>query len=161
MVSLGRERWEGEVREAYLQLAENPAVKVRRTLAASLGEMAKVIGEEHARKDLVGVWMGAIRCEEEQVRMKAVECMTCFVDALGEGQDVMRCKVVESLLDVWQKGQLKGWREREGIAKRLISLGKLIGNHSPTILKDLLMKALEDAVAYVREAAVSAVSMGE
>ncbi|KAF8078049.1 armadillo-type protein [Lyophyllum atratum] len=44
-LTLGRERWP-ELREVYLEIARNRTMKVRRTLAASLGELAKIIGQE-------------------------------------------------------------------------------------------------------------------
>lgn len=157
-LTLGRARWEGDVREVYLQLAENRAVKVRRTLAASLGVLANVIGEEHARRDLAGVWWDAIRSEEEEVRMKAVECAVVFAEALGEGGQA-REGIVEGLLQVWEEGVFGYWRERETIAKALVGLGSLVGRKVPAVMRGLLRKSLEDNVACVRDAAISAVSL--
>jgi hypothetical protein len=42
-LTLGKERW-GELRELYLELSTSLVVKVRCTLAASLGELAKILG---------------------------------------------------------------------------------------------------------------------
>jgi serine/threonine-protein phosphatase 4 regulatory subunit 1 len=153
-MTLGRARW-WELREVYLDLAENRAVKVRRTLAASLGELAKIIGEENASRDLVGVWWDAVRCEEEEVREKVVECIEVFVAALGcEARE----EVVRGLLTVWEEGVFRGWREREGVAKAFVGLINLVGRNNTTVLRGLLRNALEDHVAAVREAAVYAVS---
>ncbi|KAJ7905384.1 armadillo-type protein [Mycena olivaceomarginata] len=151
-LTLGRARW-GELREAYLEIAENKAVAVRRTLAASLGELAKIVGEDNAERDLMGVWWGAVRAGEEEVRDKALECVQVFVAALGKEP---RIAVVDGLLTIWQEGGFRGWRERKCIANALTDLAGLVGQDVPAILRGLLKKALEDGVAAVREAAISA-----
>ncbi|KAJ6455686.1 armadillo-type protein [Mycena sanguinolenta] len=151
-LTLGRARW-GELRETYLEIADNKQASVRRTLAASLGELAKVIGEENAERDLVGVWWKVVRSEEEEVREKALECMEMFVAALVQQP---RIAIVSGLLTIWEEGVFRGWRERKGIASSLPGLAGLVGHNVPAVLRGLLRKALEDAVAAVREAAISA-----
>jgi serine/threonine-protein phosphatase 4 regulatory subunit 1 len=152
--TLGRNRW-GELRDAYLEIADNREVSVRRSLAASLGEMAKIIGEANAERDLLGVWWDAVRSEEEDIREKAMECITAFVAALAKEP---RLVVVNGLLTLWEEGIFRGWRERKVIAKALTGLTKSVGHDIPKVVRGLLRKALEDSVSAVREAAVSAVS---
>ncbi|KAF7363346.1 hypothetical protein MSAN_00990000 [Mycena sanguinolenta] len=151
-LTLGRARW-GELRETYLEIADNREPAVRRTLAASLGELAKIIGEENAERDLVGVWWKVVRSEEEEVRERALECMEMFMAALGQQP---RIAIVSGLLTIWEEGVFRGWRERKGIANSLPGLAALVGHDVPSVLRGLLRKALEDAVAAVREAAISA-----
>ncbi|KAJ7109269.1 armadillo-type protein [Mycena epipterygia] len=151
-LTLGRARW-GELREAYLEIADNREVAVRRSLAASLGELAKIIGEENAERDLMGVWWDAVRSDEDEVREKVLECVEAFVAALGKEP---RMAVVGGLLTVWQEGIFRGWRERKCIAKALTGLSQSIGRDISGVLRGLLRKALEDGVAAVREAAISA-----
>jgi len=151
-LTLGRARW-GELRELYVVLSQDPSVKVRRTLAASLGELAKIIGTDNAQQDLLPVWWDDIACEEDgEVRLKAIECLGTFVDALGE----QKVAVVERLLSVWKAGILKGWRERQ------VAVGAFVGfigsiSENPSVIKGLLKEALEDGVAGVREAAIAIV----
>ncbi|KAF8212351.1 armadillo-type protein [Mycena galopus ATCC 62051] len=151
-LTLGRARW-GELRETYLEIADNREVAIRRTLAASLGELAKIVGEENAERDLMNVWRDAVRSEEEEVRDKALECVEVFVAALKQKP---RIEVVSELLTIWQEGVFRGWRERKGIASSLTGLTGLVGHDIPAVLRGLLRKALEDGVAAVREAAISA-----
>ncbi|KAJ6547456.1 armadillo-type protein [Mycena capillaripes] len=151
-LTLGRARW-GELRVAYLEIADNKEVAVRRSLAASLGELAKIIGEENAERDLMGVWWDAVRSEEEEVREKALECVEVFVAALRKEPQIA---VVSGLLTIWQEGVFRGWRERQGIARSLVGLTNSVGHDIPGVLRGLLRKALEDNVAAVREAAISA-----
>ncbi|KAJ7172587.1 armadillo-type protein [Mycena filopes] len=141
-LTLGRARW-SELRQVYLEIADNREVAVRRSLAASLGELAKIVGEENAERDLLGVWWNAVRSEEEEVREKALDCEP-------------RTAVVGGLLSIWEEGIFRGWRERKGIAGALTGLASSVGREIPVVLRGLLKKALEDGVAAVREAAVSA-----
>ncbi|KAL1687693.1 armadillo-type protein [Schizophyllum commune] len=150
-LTLGRERW-GAIRELYLHLADDCTTKVRRTLAASLGALAGIIGPENARQDLMVVWWDSIRCEEQEVRGKVIEAMEAFVDALGPCTE--RIEVVQSVLQVWDEGMLTAWRERETVAKSLIGVTRAIGQEDPKLVRSLLMKTLEDNVAAVRETAV-------
>ena len=150
-LTLGRGRWH-EIRELYLTLSENPSVKVRRTLAASLGEIAKIIGPEQAKEDLVRVWWSSMRAEESEVRLKAVESLTTFIPAL---EDAERSDILRELNgDVWSR--LKMWREREAVMKALGSWAAITGLDE-TVLRGLLRKGLQDTVASVREESVTAV----
>jgi serine/threonine-protein phosphatase 4 regulatory subunit 1 len=153
-LTIGRARW-GELRELYIILSRDPALKVRRTLAASLGELAKIIGPDNAQQDLLPVWWDCIKCEEDgEVRLKAIECVGTFVDALAE----RKAEVVEGLLDIWKAGTLRGWRERQVAVGAILAFTRSIGQEKAVVIKGLLTVALEDGVAGVREAAVSIVS---
>ncbi|OCH95039.1 ARM repeat-containing protein [Obba rivulosa] len=152
VLTLGRNRWT-ELRGLYLVLAKNPSFKVRRTLAASLGELAKIVGEEHAKNDLMGVWWASMRADEAEIRLKVVECLDVFVAAIGEAE---RREVIRGLESELTTGKLKTWREREDVAKKLEALVDIDG-FEHDVLRRLLLKGLEDNVAAVREAAVSAI----
>lgn len=153
-LTLGKERW-SELREVYLDIAANRAIKVRRTIAASLGELAKIIGGANAHRDLLSVWWDAIRCEEEEVRARAIDCAEAFISALGiKAGD----RILAGLIAVWDEGVFSGWREREGIAKTLVGLLDITSVVGHGHVVGLLRRALEDNAAAVREAAISAVS---
>lgn len=152
-ITVGRERW-AALRELYLELSLNSSLKVRKTLAASLGEMAKIVGPEHAKRDLMGVWWGSVRAGEGEVRLKAIECLDLFVGAVGEGE---REQILGGLVsEVWD-AKLKGWREREGVVRAIGEAAKKNGLEDAAVRK-LVMKGLRDPVAAVRETAVAAVS---
>ncbi|KAF8894561.1 armadillo-type protein [Infundibulicybe gibba] len=150
-LSLGRNRW-GDLRGCYLDLARNPSVKVRLTLAASLGEMAKIVGEDNVERDLLGVWKEAVRFDDETVRTRALECVGDFV---GVSNVTVQKTVARELLVVWEEGVLKSWRERDAVVKVLVNLATAIGKDIPPVILGLLRKALGDSVAAVREAGVS------
>ncbi|KAH7914982.1 armadillo-type protein [Hygrophoropsis aurantiaca] len=153
-LTVGRTRW-GELRALYLTLAQNRSVKIRRTLAASLGEMAKIIGPENAQRDLLGVWWDAMRCEEDsEIRIKAIESVPLFIEALGENKG--RDEILEGLLQIWEEGWLRTWRARDAVIKTLTSLA---GDPSkPQCIHGLLRRGLEDEVGAVRESTINAIS---
>ncbi|EKM55487.1 uncharacterized protein PHACADRAFT_184278 [Phanerochaete carnosa HHB-10118-sp] len=151
-LTLGRERWH-EIRELYLTLSQNPSLKVRRTLAASLGEMAKIVGAKHAKQDLLHVWRSSARSEEGEIRLKALECLETFVPALEEAE---RAELLRDLNgEVWTR--LRGWREREAVIKALGGWAS-ISAIDENVLRGLLRKGLQDPVASVREEAVHALA---
>lgn len=154
VLALGRERW-NDVRDLYLSLAADVEFKVRRTLAASLGELAKIIGEDHAQRDLVQLWWSVIRSEDDEVRLKAAENVGTFSAALGPCNG---SSIVEGILTVWDEGILKTWRERDCVVKSLVELSLWGQQVIPLAIINLLGRALEDNVASVRESAVAAVS---
>ncbi|TFK42686.1 armadillo-type protein [Crucibulum laeve] len=153
-LTLGGSRWD-ELRETYLYIAGNRSPKVRRTLAASLGELAKIIGTQNSETDLVPVWWDAIRYEDEDVRLKAIESTDTFVTMLtGE----TRKDIIQGLLTVWDEGTFRGWRERDLIIRHLAGLARGVGQQNPTVIRTLLLRALEDSIAAVREAGISVLS---
>lgn len=152
--TLGGARWY-ELREAYLDIASDTGSGVRKTLAASLGELAKIIGPVKSKKDLLGVWMGSIQFDEEEVRTKAIDSLHGFIEVVGKevGKPLVRAVLTE-----WNEGRLRGWRERELIEKSLVGWIHLIGPDNISLARAILRKGLEDNVAIVREAAILAVS---
>lgn len=152
-LTLGSSRWP-ELRPLYRSLARNPSFKVRRTLAASIGEIAKIIGSEHAKEDLMDVWWSSLDADESEVRLKAIECAATFVGAL---ERPLRREVMRRLAEAFTTQRLKGWREREEVVKNLPSL-LTISDLEEEVLRDLFMRALGDRVSAIREAAISVVS---
>ena len=151
-LTLGRERW-SELRELYHTLSHTPSFKVRRTLAASLGELAKIIGPEQAHKDLMPVWWASVRSDEGDIRLRALEGSGDFVSAIGpEDRKEVLVGIGEK---VWPL--LKGWRERDALLKALPAFAA-IDNIDEIAVWSLLRKGLVDSVAIVRETAVLTVS---
>ncbi|KAJ3901234.1 armadillo-type protein [Lentinula edodes] len=151
-LTVGRTRWASTLRDTYLWLAESSIPGVKRTLAASLGEMAKIIGEDHAQQDLLPVWGNAFRVPEDDVRLKLIDCLAPFIVALPRNG---RLEVFNALLDAWSSGAFTSWREREGIAKSLNDLLNVGGLEVTQVVANLLMYALADTVNTVREAAIT------
>ncbi|KAG6335396.1 hypothetical protein ID866_3691 [Astraeus odoratus] len=154
-LTLGPSRW-GELRGFYLALAQNRTCKVRRTLAASLGELARVIGTENAVHDLMQVWWDAMQCDEDgDVRLKALEALPLFVETLGEGK--ARNDIFSGLVKAWEEGWLsRSWRAREYLVQLLADLA---GSPSyPDCVRRLLARGLADDFGTVRDAAIHVIT---
>ncbi|KDR81510.1 hypothetical protein GALMADRAFT_239501 [Galerina marginata CBS 339.88] len=151
-LTLGGRRW-GELRDAYVDIASDTGSGVRRTLAASLGVLANIVGQENAVNDLVDVWWACIKFDEEEIRMKAIESLRDLIAVVGRevGQSL-----VQGLLTEWNKGSFRAWRERQLIEENMVSWANLIGLDTVPLFLGLLFKGLEDTVATVRETATSA-----
>lgn len=175
-LALGRARW-GELRAFYATLAEKDgqeggdgsSSKVRRTLAASIGEMAKIVGSEATLSDLLPVLYDTLRTrvststgpcmmdvtrEEEEIKIKAIECLEPFIEAIEETK---RGPIGRELERIWVEN-LKGWRERDAFAKKLGGLSRLLRKYGD-VVRGLVMKALVDPIASIREKAVDNVSV--
>jgi serine/threonine-protein phosphatase 4 regulatory subunit 1 len=150
-LTLGAARWP-ELRGTYLTLARSADAKIRRTLAASTGELARIIGAEHARTDVLGVWRDAVRYADAAVRLKAIEALEALLGAVDATD---RVALVRTLDEVWEPC-LRGFREREVVAQTFTALVGLLQAEAG-LLGSLVRKALIDDVAAVREAAITAV----
>lgn len=167
-------------------------VRVRRTLAASLGEMARILGPDIARDHLLPVFwealhasvpppppgpptygfmgtsfasvsaMGAAQnfvaaeAEAEDARTKMLECLVLFVSHLAPGE---REIVANGLEEAW-RDHVRGWREREVFARTfgVLSVPLAETESGAQAMRALIMLALTDNVAAVRDEAVAQVS---
>ncbi len=156
VLTLGRERW-GELREFYLRLAKETSSRIRYTLAASLGEVANIIGPDNSQNDLVDIWYDYILGGDNAVKSSLVGCLELFMQSLHHED---RLRIFRSLTDLW-KLHFYDWHQRETLAKALFGVANLfLYNLSPVIdgLRMLLQWALEDRTAAVREEAAISVS---
>lgn len=160
--ALGVSRWDSTLREMYMRLSNNPAFGVRRTLAASVGDLAKILGPDIAARDLMGVWRDAVNGQDDEIRTKTVDCLALFFPSLGP---LGRLEVLEKVLEVWKAGRWKGWRERENIAQTLATIIDSMRENSSgevtgisAAICGLTIHALADNVSAVRDAAINCVS---
>lgn len=153
-LTLGGHRW-AELRDVYLAIHADDSPGVRHTFAASLGELAKIIGSEHAQRDLVEIWRSTMKSDDEEVRSGGIKSLADFIGVVGTKTGLL---LLESLLTAWNTGTMKGWRERGLVMQNLVSWVALIGFDSASLGRAFLVKALEDNVAAVRETAISIVS---
>ncbi|KAI0065473.1 ARM repeat-containing protein, partial [Artomyces pyxidatus] len=148
-LTLGHERW-GELRPLYEFLAQCEAMKVRRTLAASVGEMARIVGPMHAARDMFPMWRAAMGAPEVEVRLKAVGALESLIGALASEERPGVLSIVEERWDT----RALGWKEREALAGGLVGLVIQVGEPLSGRVSALVRRALEDEVAAVREAGV-------
>lgn len=152
-LSLGSSRWD-EVRDYFFALSRDKNVRVRRTIAAGLGEIARILGSDLAERDLFEIWQDMVHdTEDNQTRLKALGGIPLFVGALvGRAREGL----LNTLIELWDRW-LVGWRERECLTVALPALATLAEGRGE-VVRVLMSKALLDNVAAVREAAVASVS---
>ena len=75
-LAIGRARWH-EIREAHATLADSVQWRVRRTVACSLHEVAKILGGDAARADLSPIFEEALK-DTDEVRFGAVSNLAAF-----------------------------------------------------------------------------------
>lgn len=151
ILTLGHRRWH-ELRGLYIFLAKTGAVKVRQTLAASIGEVARIVGPEHARQDLVARWWDFARSRDAVVRRKAVESLELFLQGIGVQERIL---IGASLEEVWANSWT-GWREREVFASEFAGIAGALVSCSLATVRGLMRRMLRDPYAAVRNAAVGA-----
>lgn len=154
---LGSEKWP-YLLPTYLTLTKDSTFEVRRTLAASIGEMAKIIGSNNAETDLVNVWCRLAESEEDDVRIKIVESLLVFLQSL---EDRGRGVVLRQLVHHWKQNLWRGWRERAAIAKCIVSFMSIVAQvpDSLHMVGELFSLVLRDPVSAVREIGVQAVCL--
>lgn len=170
VLALGGRRW-AELRENYLDLVQNSNMNISRTLAASIGEIAKVIGAQNTQRDLVGVWRNLLRSTEGEVRVKAVEGLLDLLKVISNGEGRLMAKgLVDDVRKAWSDNIFRGWRERELVQNQLVNWLDAIWNGTGYrgvddgtvgIFRELLVKGLEDNAANVRESAIARVRFAE
>lgn len=155
--TIGRDRW-GELRGAYVMLAESVQWKVRRTLACSLHVMAKVLGAEIAEADILPVFEEIIR-DDDEVTLGAVHHLADFTRELPPNVRSLVLDVLPSIGSVEGKGVIGNWRLRAALTEQLGALSVMISAEAiERSILPLLLRLLRDPASAVR--AKSAASIG-
>ncbi|CAG8553307.1 13790_t:CDS:10, partial [Ambispora leptoticha] len=145
-----RPRWD-DLKETYASLTRDMQIKVRRSLACSLHEIAKVIGPDKTERDLLSVFAYYL-ADIDDVKAGLLEHLAAFIECLPEKT---RNEYLPSLNEVWE-GVKNHWRLRDVIAKQLPDLCRLFDSKSVMDhILPLTIRAVKDVIASVRETAVS------
>ncbi|PWN44156.1 ARM repeat-containing protein [Ceraceosorus guamensis] len=157
VLTLGQERWP-KLRAAHRDLfLASGTSQAQCSLAASLHEIAKVIGPEAASEDLVELFEYSMWTTEADVELKsaAVEHMDEFLQALPT--DAAQ-KQLTMLTALWSSHFERDWRLRERLAQHISALARhhLLDDESGDLVT-LMQLALSDPVSAVRDAAVLSV----
>ena len=151
-LTLGKERW-SELREAYLDLAANRMNDVKRALAAGMGEIAKIIGPENTRQDLIEVWWKFINFpKDSETRIHAIENMEALITVAGKETGL---SFWEGVSKNWEAKIFKVWRERKIILEEMMKMPNLLGHEILPIVGVIQALALVDLEQGVRDIAVS------
>lgn len=148
--TIGVGRWD-EVRDLYKALVQSPTIPVKQTLAASLHEIARILGDgETAQEELVPIFEDLIQ-DVEQVQMGVIRHLADFLKVLPEPCRVSYLPWLHDILHT-EKTNPFNWRLRQSLALQLPDLISLPPPDSVyNTLFPLVMTLLQDPVASVRK----------
>lgn len=153
VLTIGRGRW-FELRECYLSLCRSENLKVRRTLACSLHEVARILGSELCENDLFPVFESFAN-DEDAVRSGITANLAQFLQSLRPDLVKPYLPLVGELLG---KAASMDWRARELIARQIGGLAHLLNPEAAdAVLVPIVFDLLRDNVAQVRKVTVDAI----
>ncbi|XP_069692282.1 serine/threonine-protein phosphatase 4 regulatory subunit 1-like isoform X3 [Periplaneta americana] len=153
-LTLGRENWI-LLKDAYDALASDLQWKVRRTVASSIHQLAVILGEDLATKDLVPVFNGFIK-DLDEVRIGALKHLAEFLKLLRPPE---RNSYLPRLSEFLMTDNEWNWRFREELAEQLLAAVKLFApEDTRQHLTPIAISLLLDKVAAVRQVALSLVT---
>ncbi|XP_015606879.1 serine/threonine-protein phosphatase 4 regulatory subunit 1 isoform X2 [Cephus cinctus] len=153
-LTLGKKNWP-LLKNAYQGLASAMQWKVRRTLASSIHEIAMILGEDLASRDLVPIYDGFIK-DLDEVRIGALKHLATFLKVLGP---IERYEYLPRLNDFLVTDNEWNWRFREELATQLLEAVTLYSPlHVSRHIAPLSVHLLVDKIAAVRHVALALVT---
>jgi len=147
LYTIGGQRW-GELSDLYLLLVKDLQWKVRETLAHSLHEVAKLVGQSIAERTLLTIFEAFMQ-DLEEVQLGVVTHLGDFLAVLG-----LECRS-QYAHTVHELQEATNWRLRELTARQMDQFGRLFGEEE--LVKTILPACFalcRDRVLTVRNAAV-------
>jgi hypothetical protein len=156
VLTAGPERWDSHLKETYLSLTKDYQIKVRRSLAHSLHEIARIIGPDRAERDLIQIF-ALYLMDLDEVKQGVLEHMADFLATLAPNS---RSEYIPILTEVWD-GVFSNWRLRDILTYQLPLIAELV---EPDLVVEyilpLALRACQDEFASVRETGIKCVSSG-
>ena len=149
LYTLGKEQWP-QLKEIHTKLVYHTAEKVRRTLAYSLFEIAKILGPELTESDLLPVLFEFFN-DIKNVKEGVMVSLPKFFAVLSTEA---RERHVARFAQAYSNVNIDDWRQRE---QRAIYIGQFAGLLTPSILEEhyleIYFELCLDGIAAVRSAA--------
>ncbi|CAO1625979.1 unnamed protein product [Sympodiomycopsis kandeliae] len=154
VLTLGGQAWP-RLRSHHIDLASEGPDKVRQSLAASLHEVAKIIGQEAAEQDLLPLFINMIVNDDNmEVKASALENVHVLLTQVSQQAAV---QVLGQLRDSWYQSLAFNWRLRESLASQIPQLADaLVLEDEEGSLMSIMQTALSDPISSVRQAGVNA-----
>ncbi|KAF9968969.1 Serine/threonine-protein phosphatase 4 regulatory subunit 1 [Actinomortierella ambigua] len=151
ILTAGRSKWE-VMKPVYMRLAGTFRSPIRRSLACSLHEVARILGPELADRDLAVAFADCLMAEDEVkegVLGRVVEFVSCL-------SPPCRAQAVRDLKGAWfELVKSSNWRLRDSLAGQLPGLCEVLD--AKTLKQELLplaVLACTDGVSTIRESGV-------
>ncbi|XP_031552606.1 serine/threonine-protein phosphatase 4 regulatory subunit 1-like isoform X2 [Actinia tenebrosa] len=118
-LTLGRHNWPC-LRDTYEYLSSDMQWKVRRTLAFSIHVLAKVLGEEMTRIELVPIFNSFLK-DLDEVRIGVLKHLADFIELLPVDN---RLDYLPVLVDFLTTDNNRNWRFRHELAEQLMRISR-------------------------------------
>lgn len=145
------------LRQTHAELSSDSSPKVRQSLAASLHEVAKLVGSENTQQDLLPLLERFLSDQEEdgEIKFAALEHANVVLHHLADKSVALQA--LGKLHDLWSTSFSGDWRLREALALQIPALADdFVLEDEDGCLMNLMQMALSDPVSSVREAGVKA-----
>ncbi len=147
LLTVGGQRW-GELSDLYLLLVKDLQWKVRETLAHSLHEVARIVGQQVAERTLRTIFEAFVQ-DLDEIKMGVVSHLAAFLAVLSPDCRAQYAHVVRELKDE------TNWRVRETVAGQMAEFASLfLGPELSDVIVPACLALLRDKVMSVRSAAV-------
>ncbi|KAI8148941.1 armadillo-type protein [Fennellomyces sp. T-0311] len=150
VLTAGADYWDSHLKDTYLSLTKDYQIKVRRTFAYSLHEIARIIGPERTERDLVQIF-ALYLMDLDDVKQGVLEHLAEFLGTLAVSS---RNEYIPILAEVWD-GVMTNWRLRDILAGQLRDIALLFD--AARVVEHILplaIRACQDEFAAVRETGV-------
>lgn len=132
---------------------ERAGEKPRRTLAASLHELAKILTPDQCATDLIPVYRSCMSSADD-IRELVFEHIDVFLDNLPLD---LAWETYLELAKGWKENKLGGWRAREQLALHIPAFFRTFHSLMKDEILGMLKDALFDPFAAVRDAATKGI----
>ncbi|KAM3581457.1 hypothetical protein VKS41_006283 [Umbelopsis sp. WA50703] len=150
VLTAGADKWDSHLKDTYLSLTKDYQIKVRRSLAYSLHEIARIIGPERAERDLIQIF-ALYLMDLDEVKQGVLEHMADFLATLAP---TSRSEYIPILTEVWD-GVFSNWRLRDVLADQLPRIAEFVeADLVVEYILPLTLRACQDEYASVRETGI-------
>lgn len=154
VLTAGVQYWDSHLKDTYLNLTKDYQLKVRRTFAYSLHDIARIIGPERTERDLVQIF-ALYLMDLDDVKQGVLEHLSEFLSVLAISS---RNEYIPILAEVWD-GVMSNWHLRDILANQLRDIAMLFdASRVVEHILPLAIRACHDEFAAVRETGVEIVS---
>ena len=154
VLTAGVDYWDSHLKDTYLNLTKDYQLKVRRTFAYSLHDIARIIGPERTERDLVQIF-ALYLMDLDDVKQGVIEHLSEFLSVLAISS---RNEYIPILAEVWD-GVRSNWHLRDILAHQLRDIAELFdASRVVEHILPLAIRACHDDFAAVRETSVDIVS---
>ncbi|KAI8068870.1 armadillo-type protein [Thamnidium elegans] len=150
VLTAGVHYWDTHLKDTYLNLTKDYQLKVRRTFAYSLHDIARIIGAERTERDLVQIF-ALYLMDLDEVKQGVLEHLAEFLNVLATSS---RNEYIPILAEVWD-GVMSNWHLRDILALQLRDIARLFdASRVVEHILPLAIRACHDEFAAVRETGV-------